>query len=323
MLSGLTRLVGERLAPGGSKARLSILMYHRVLREPDFLIPTQMHASLFDTQMRALKDYFNCMPLREAVTRLREGSLPPRAACVTFDDGYRDNIEVALPILKRHSIPAVFFIATGYLDGGRMFNDTVIEGIRGATADRIDMSDLGGESMPLTSIEERRAAISACLKAAKYLRFDIRQDFVTELAKRAQATLPDDLMMDSTQVNIFADAGMDIGAHTVNHPILLNIEDDQARREIKDSKRQLEILTGREVSLFAYPNGVPGKDYGAVHVDMVRETGFEAAVSTSWGVSTPDIDPYQLPRFTPWDASPFRFAVRMLHNCASGRPDLV
>jgi len=320
MLASLIRFVGGTLAPGGKSARLSILMYHRVLPEPDPLLTGQMHAALFDTHMRSLKTHFNCLPLSDAVARLRDGTLPPRAACVTFDDGYRDNVEVALPILRRHEVPAVFFIATGFLDGGRMFNDTVIEAIRGATVSELDLSDLDAGKLPLSNLDQRRAAISKCLNAAKYRSFDARRDFASELARRSGAQLPDDLMMDSSQIDVLIECGMEIGAHTINHPILLKIDDGQAHREIADSKRQLEILTGRPVTLFAYPNGVPGTDYGPAHVQMVREAGFQAAVSTSWGVSSPSIDPYQLPRFTPWDASPTKFAARMLRNCATSRP---
>ncbi len=320
MLPVLTRFVGERVAPGGDHARLSILMYHRVLPRPDTLLPRQMHAEVFDTHMRSLRSHFNCLPLGEAVARLRDRTLPPRAACVTFDDGYRDNVEVALPILRKHGVPAIFFIATGYLDGGRMFNDTVIEAIRGARVDVLDLSDLDAGRLSLATLEERRAAVSACLKAAKYRGFDARRDFVSELARRSGAALPDDLMMDSPQVNVLAQAGMEIGAHTVNHPILLNVDDDQARREIEDGKRQLEVLTARPVTLFAYPNGIPGKDYGPAHVRMVRGAGFEAAVSTSVGVSTPSTDLHQLPRFTPWDLTSARFALRLLRNCATSQP---
>lgn len=320
MLAAIIRVAGNRIAPGGPDARLSILMYHRVLPEPDPLLPGQMHAELFDTHMRSLRAHFNCLPLGDAVERLGEGRLPPRAACVTFDDGYRDNVDVALPILRRHEVPAIFFIATGYLDGGRMFNDTVIEAIRGAKVDRIDLADLDAGTLPLISLEERRAAVSTCLKAAKYRGFQARSDFVAELARRSGAVLPGNLMMDSPHVKVLADAGMEIGAHTVNHPILLNVDDDLARREIRDSKRQLEVMTGRPVTLFAYPNGVPGKDYGATHVGMVREAGFRAAVSTSAGVSTPRTELHQLPRFTPWDRTSARFALRLLRNCAASQP---
>jgi len=320
VLSALAKLIGSSLAPSGENARLSILMYHRVLREPDPLMHTEMHATYFDAQIHALTQYFRCLPLAEAIRRLREGTLPSRAACITFDDGYRDNVDVALPILRKHGVPAIFFIATGYLNGGRMFNDTVIEAIRRAPSTALDLSNLGASRVPLTNVEERRAAIWECLRVAKYMSPQERTSFVTEIARQAGAQLPDDLMMDSRHLSVLIDAGMEIGAHTISHPILNTVTDAEARQEIVDSKARLESLTGREIALFAYPNGIPGRDYNSAHVSMVREAGFRAAVSTSWGVSTRSTDCFQLPRFTPWDRTPLRFTARMLHNCAVNRP---
>jgi len=114
----------------GDGSRLSILIYHRVLPGPDPLNNWDPTAAEFESQIRALSRFFTPLALGEAVERLRKGTLPAHAACVTFDDGYRDNVDVALPILRRHGVPATFFIATGYLNGGRMWNDTVIESIR-------------------------------------------------------------------------------------------------------------------------------------------------------------------------------------------------
>lgn len=107
---------------------------------------------------------------------------------------------------------------------------------------------------------------------------------------------------------------MEIGGHTVSHPILLNLSDEEARREIADGKRLLENITGTPLKLFAYPNGKPEKDYGTAHVSMVQQLGFAAAVSTTWGTAHAGSDLYQLPRFTPWDKSPRRFVLRLLQN---------
>lgn len=85
-------------------------------------------------------------------------------------------------------------------------------------------------------------------------------------------------------------------------------------QEIAKSKTQLENICGEEIRLFAYPNGTPGKDYCQRHVDMVRELGFDAAVSTVRGNALPYSDPWQLPRFTPWDRTPRRFMARSLLN---------
>jgi hypothetical protein len=87
-----------------------------------------------------------------------------------------------------------------------------------------------------------------------------------------------------------------------------------ASAEIRTSKAQLEAITGAPVTLFAYPNGKPGRDYHKEHVDIVRQAGFEAAVSTAAGVANISSDPYQLPRFRPWDKTPGRFLLRLLHN---------
>jgi peptidoglycan/xylan/chitin deacetylase (PgdA/CDA1 family) len=109
-------------------------------------------------------------------------------------------------------------------------------------------------------------------------------------------------------------AGMEIGGHTVHHPILASIPADEARREIAEGKAALEAMTGAPLRLFAYPNGKPHEDYLAEHVAMAREFGFEGAVSTSWGARKENADVFQLPRFTPWDKGRLRFALRLARN---------
>jgi peptidoglycan/xylan/chitin deacetylase (PgdA/CDA1 family) len=108
--------------------------------------------------------------------------------------------------------------------------------------------------------------------------------------------------------------GIDVGAHTVTHPILARVSTDEAWREICTGKRELEELTGRPVTLFAYPNGKPGRDYADEHVRIVREAGFAAAVTTAWGAAGSASDPFQLPRFTPWTRTPWKFDLLMLRN---------
>jgi hypothetical protein len=92
------------------------------------------------------------------------------------------------------------------------------------------------------------------------------------------------------------------------------LELDSAREEVVGSKQYLESILGDEVCCFAYPNGRPGIDYRMEHRDIVEIAGFDAAVSTNWGVASSLIDKWQLPRFTPWDRTPLRFMVRLLLN---------
>jgi hypothetical protein len=81
-----------------------------------------------------------------------------------------------------------------------------------------------------------------------------------------------------------------------------------------DGKAQLEAIIGGPVRLFAYPNGKPAEDFGPEHVALAKKLGFRAAVTTAWGAARRSSDPFQLPRFTPWDRQPTRFAVRLLLN---------
>jgi peptidoglycan/xylan/chitin deacetylase (PgdA/CDA1 family) len=121
-------------------------------------------------------------------------------------------------------------------------------------------------------------------------------------------------MMRPLQLQRLCALGMDIGAHTVTHPILTRIAPSAAADEMRTSRRELERIVRRPVPLFAYPNGVPDQDYSAEHVALVRECGFAAAVTTAWGAASSKSDRFQLPRFTPWDRSRLRYGARLLHN---------
>jgi peptidoglycan/xylan/chitin deacetylase (PgdA/CDA1 family) len=318
MVSPISNFLMDSLAglasPAGQRARLSILIYHRVLPAADALNTWDVTASEFGLQMRVLREHFSLLPLAEAIERLTARSLPARAVCVTFDDGYADNAEVALPILLKHGVPATFFIATGYLDGGRMWNDTVIEAIRTLAAPTLDLTPWSLGTFALDTIDARRAAISGVLPVLKYLPGPEREARAAHLAERAGIASPGNLMMREDQVRELHNAGMGIGAHTVTHPILRNTAPDIAHREIVDSGRRLAEIVGRPIRLFAYPNGKPGQDYGPEHVQMTRDAGYAAAVATGWGVATAQSDRFQLPRFTPWDRTPGRFMLRLIRN---------
>lgn len=317
------RLALRLASPPGVRGALSIFIFHRVCPQPDPLFPEEPDVARFDTLLGWIGDWFKVLPLAEALERLGRRSLPAGAAAITFDDGYADNLLCALPVLQRHRMHATFFIASGFLDGGRMWNDTVIEAVRNTRLERLDSGLDGLPSLPLGSIAERRAALERLIAAIKHLAPAARADAVARLAERCNAPLPDDLMLDSAQVRALHTAGMGIGAHTVSHPILARSTPDAARREIADGRAQLEALIGERVALFAYPNGKAASDYRREHVDMVRELGFDAALSTNWGVNDADADPYQLARFTPWDRTRWRFGLRMLGNLCKRRPEVV
>ncbi len=121
-------------------------------------------------------------------------------------------------------------------------------------------------------------------------------------------------MMTTEQVIEMRRAGMQIGAHTVMHPILAKLESNDVRKEISGSKQFLESILEEEISLFAYPNGKPNLDFQIRDTTIVKELGFKAAVTTAWGIGKTDSDLMQLPRFTPWDKTCFLFGARLIKN---------
>lgn len=300
--------------------RLTIAIYHRVLPLPDPLRPGEIAAAAFDRQMRFLARHFAVLPLREAAQRLQAGTLPHRACCITFDDGYADNLTVALPILEKYRLPATVFVATGYLDGGRMFNDAVVDAIAAANCAELDLCAIGMGRHPVATIDEKRAAVAAILEQLKYMPPGERGERVDAIVAQAGGgPLPADIMLTSQQVCELAQRGVDIGGHTVAHTILATLDDAEARREILQGKQRLEAIVGQPVESFAYPNGRPGRDYAARHVALVRGLGFAVAVSTAHGVANRRTDIHQLPRFVPWGDSLAMLAARMTRNAWTGK----
>ena len=320
MRDKLLRAVYSALAPAGANARLSTLIFHRVLAAPDPLLPDEPNAAEFEHRMRWLQRHFNVIPLADAAARLSSGTLPARPLAITFDDGYADNQQIAAPILSKLGLPATFFIATGYLDGGRMFNDSIIAALRGCKRSDLDLTELGLGIHPLASLGQRRHSISVLLPQVKRLDPARRATSVERICQIAEVAAPDDLMMTSSQVAALARAGFGIGAHTVNHPILAGLETAAARDEIQLGRRRLEEITGSAVRLFAYPNGRPGDDYTVHTAALVRQLGFTAAFTTAHGVARAGADVFQLPRFTPWDRGDLKFGVRMAGNLLNASP---
>jgi peptidoglycan/xylan/chitin deacetylase (PgdA/CDA1 family) len=263
--------------------------------------------------MGVLAEHCHPLSLDEALKLMDGGELPDMAVCVTFDDGYADNATVALPILKKWGIPATVFVASGFLNGGSMWNDTVIESIRSMAGKQLDLRELGLDRYDLSSLSLQRSAIQQLLKAIKHLPNSERARAVARIAEAGAADTAG-LMMTEEQVISLASNGIEIGGHTVTHPILATLDEASASAEIRENKSALETLTRKPLRFFAYPNGRLGRDYSTRHCELVRQAGYSAALSTHAGVVSRESDRWQLARFTPWDKTPDRFLVRLMLN---------
>lgn len=315
--SRLVRFIGDRIGAGrAAQGRLVILNYHRILESPDPMLASEPDAASFRWQMQVLADCFNVLPLDRALDALAAGRIPPRAVCITFDDGYRSTHDVALPILRDFGFPATVFVTTGFIDTGSMWNDRILEVLRTTTAQRLDLEDAGLGSYRLGTLDERRNAVAVLTEKAKYLAPAMRQELVNRLDLLGNRAYREP-MLTRDMIRVLASQGIEIGAHTVSHPILTSLPDANALQEMVESKRDLEAITGRPVRYFAYPNGKRGMDFDERHIAMTREAGFEAAFTTAHGAAGNADDRHALPRSRPWDQTRPFYVFRMLRWLAA------
>lgn len=290
---------------------LQVLNYHQVLTVWDPLRPDEVTAAQFNLQMQWISQYFNPLPLSHALELQQQGKLPPRAVAITFDDGYENNVSVALPILTQWQVPATFFIASDFLDGGIMWNDRVIETVRRWPGKALAAQWLGVPVLPLSNDRERYEATLVLLRALKYLPFEERQAAV---AKLCDVTELPAMMMSREQLQSLVDHQMEIGGHTCSHPILTQLSPERAAAEIDDNRRYLAGLLEQTPVGFAYPNGQPGKDFDRSTIALLQQSGYQYAVTTGHGVRGPQGDSYQIPRFTPWRKTRWGFLLQLAQN---------
>ena len=324
MIPGIDLLL--RLAAGvagrnGPRSRLPILFYHRVLPQPDPLLQRTPDARVFDMHMSTLARLYKPVSLDEGMGRLRAGTLTAGSVCVTFDDGYRDNIDVALPILKRHRIPTAFFVSTGLLTGGNFFTDRIRETVRRLPDGHHELGWAGLGLRPIHDTMSRILLIDELAAAIKRLPLEARGEACERLAAMSGDQQPVSLMMKPEDLLTLHRAGMTIGGHTVDHPILTSLAPQAAMAQIVDNRTALRAITGETPDWFAYPNGKPNDDYDLTHVEMVRKAGYSGALSTAWGAAHQQSDPFQLPRISAWQPTRLRIAAGVMRSALSARAE--
>jgi len=296
---------------GAAQRRLMIVQFHRVLSAPDSLLESEPDTVRFERQIGWLVRNFNILTVGDALGLLYSRHLPSRALCITFDDGYRDNADNALPILLKHGIRGTFFVTTGFREFGMMWNDRIIEALRHWPQDTIDLTRHGLKTLELPV--DRASAVESLLREIKYLPFAQREALADELLA-ASGAANQRMMLSEEEIQRLHRAGMEIGGHTEGHPILRDLPDESAMEQITRNKATLEAITGSPLTTFAYPNGRPYEDFDARHVEMVRTAGYRYALTTSAGTATARTDPYQVPRFTPADRTKPRYLARLMIN---------
>ena len=290
---------------------LSILAFHRVFPEKNGIFSGAMDAVQFDHLLRILKKCYLILPLSEAVSIIQKGTVSSEILSITFDDGYKDNFSVAMPILLKHKLRATFFVASGFLNGQWMWNDGIIEAVTQINKSVLDLSSFDLGYYDISSPAKKQFAINAILEAVKYQPNESRIKFANDLICLYGIAPPKRIMMKPEEVKSLYESGMEIGGHTISHPILAHLPYQDAYREIQGNKRKLENIINAPINVFAYPNGIPGKDFTQETKSIVKRLGYRAAVSTFSEVASTTSDPFELPRYTPWDKNPYKFMLRL------------
>lgn len=317
---------------GGS--RLPILAYHRVLPEwpgDDFVFDPHLVSSTtaeFSWQMQFIARHFEPMSLETVAAAIeRNDKLPDNAVVVTFDDGYDDNYSEAFPVLRRCGIPATFFIATGYINGTLPFWYDWLSAIIVANPEPVfEVKALGERFELVPAVAERRKVYEIVVTRLKQLPNKERLAALSEMEARYGEVFQslDDTVrqrsrpMSRQQLAEMSSNGMQFGSHTVSHPILARLSDEELQTELTESRQRLREWTGQDIALLAYPNGGLS-DFSERVVAIARRAGYKLAVAYVSGENrVGSMSPFSLRRI-PVDLD----VNRALFKLALGLPTLV
>lgn len=286
------------------RSKLTVLMYHRVLEDEecaDYPFPSLvMPRSVFEAQVDWLVDRAEVLPVSDALPRMSD---PPNSSkplvCLTFDDGYVDNFEIAAPLLEARGIRGTFFITAGAVEAraplwydraAAMWMSLGRDVIRRRVGEQGD-----GETPGLPTRE-------AWIEWLKSLPDDRRTGVVTAIENGVHDEDPRCSLMTSHQVGQLAERGHEVGSHTLSHPILPSMEAERRRAEIEEARKLLQEWTHQEVTGFCYPNG----DFDEEVIRAVDEAGHRYACTTLPGRNDAGTDRFKLRRI---DMTPDRIVA--------------
>ncbi|HVW69856.1 MAG TPA: polysaccharide deacetylase family protein [Steroidobacteraceae bacterium] len=273
------------------RSGLTVLAYHRVVPTEGnrpYPLDTELISATpegFEWQMEYLRRHTSPVSLGEALAHLESGrKLPPDATAVTFDDGFNDTYSRAFPIMRRHGIPATVFVTTGYIDNREPFWFELVAHIVMRVAPRSIVIPESPRPLPRgPSLAVRRRSLQSLLGILKSLPNERRTELLREWTERYAALLDPAITdlgrpLNWHEIDEMAAAGIEFGSHTVTHPNLTTVSDEQLSWELSESRRTLEQRLHREVRTLAYPIGTRSA-YDSRVLEATRRCGFGLAAS--------------------------------------------
>lgn len=294
---------------GTDGGRLLVLGYHNVDSTWRWPATSSGGPRNFARQLSALAKVTNIVALDRALADLAAGRpLPPRAVALTFDDGYRDNLTHAVPILHRLGLPATVFLVPGFLSHKvHAWWERLSWALRRT---RVPSVEFDGAVLRLDGPSERdraRDLVEASLKRDDLATRHERLDRLVDALEPDGELHPGELFIDWDEARDLVRAGVSIGSHTMSHAVLARETPGDQREDLRESREQLERELDVPVHVLAYPNGQAG-DYDTATIDAARCAGYSHAVTTRGRITDTQTPPYEVAR---WIVSPERPAARL------------
>lgn len=280
---------------------LAILMYHGI--EPEPARPPCWHVLdvvNFRRQLRYLSRHFTVLPLEEAIERLYAGTLPRRAAALTFDDGTCNLLTHAAPVLREFGLPAAVFLTTGVMGTDQLlWPDRLWIAFARTDEPEVDLDLLGLGSCSLRGPAARGDAYALAVEQLKNLpdgkRLTLLEQLIDALGADVDATGPFRMLSWEEAHALTATADVALYPHTVTHPILSRCPNAKVDQEITGSCDAVQRHTAVTPTVFAYPNG-RAQDFDDRAKAALRRCGVRWALATTSGIADRSSDPFALPR---------------------------
>lgn len=301
--------------------RFAILCYHRI-GSGGIPFYSQLPAKIFESQIRYLCSRYRVISLELMIQEMAQPQNVLPAVAITFDDGYRDLFTNAFPILKAYRVPATIFLTAGCIETGEVaWYDRVFLALRIAAGDTFELILDRPRRFDLSSESARMDAAVEIIRYLRAVSTSRRNELCAALER--QIPLPPDQLRDRMlsweQIRTMDRAGISFGSHTISHPMVSRLTQQEMKTELLESKRMIEQCLGHPVHSFAFPFG-KREDYGVLPRELLLRAGYHCAVTTEWGLNTPLSDPLELNRVSvdeDWPLAMFGFQLNRLFLQAS------
>ena len=279
-----------------------ILFYHRFKEQNETTVLARLWAKSFERQMLFLKKWCNVISLEALIEKIRNKEDFSRPTVViTIDDGFRDNYDVAYPILKHLDLPATIYLTSGFINTQKApWVDEIGNALVETNLKKLTFPVLFGDAViQISTSEQQSIALHSIYKELLYLEHDrnvvLVQQLLNVLGRNYGSPINERVMLNWEEIREMSQAGISFGAHTVTHPTLSRMRLEEAESEIGESKRTLEKELGIEINHFAIPNG-QNKDFTEPLRAYCEAGLFASVTTTNHGCVTKSSDPFNLPR---------------------------